>query len=128
MNVRRIVPNIASSQPDLSREFYSGLLGLRVAMDMGWIATYVSPANPTAQISVAKGPSPDAAQPSFSITVEVEDVDRVHRDAVARGYRIVYPLTDEAWGVRRFGVADPNGVTINVMCHKSPLAGGSPSA
>jgi predicted enzyme related to lactoylglutathione lyase len=122
MGVRRIVPNIASTHPDLCREFYSGLLGLRMAMDMGWIATYVSPDNPTAQLSVAYGAGPKAVPPSVSVTVEVDDVDRVHRDAVARGYRIVYPLTDESWGVRRFGVEDPNGVVINVMSHTPPSA------
>ena len=58
MGIKRIVPNIATAQPDLSREFYSGFLGLRLAMDMGWIATYVSPTNPTAQISIVSGEPP----------------------------------------------------------------------
>jgi uncharacterized glyoxalase superfamily protein PhnB len=91
-------------------------------MDLGWIATYVSPTNPTAQISVARGAAPEPAHPPVSITVEVEDVDGAHREAVARGYRIVYPLTDEPWGVRRFGVEDPNGVAINVMSHRAAPA------
>ena len=125
MGVRRIVPDIVSTQPDLCREFYSGFLGLQVAMDLGWIATYVSPTNPTAQVNVVRGKGSEVAQPSVS--VEVEDVDSVHREAVARGYRIVYPLTDEPWGVRRFFVADPNGVVINVLCHSHPSAGGQPS-
>lgn len=118
MSIRRIVPNILSSHPDLCRDFYAGFLGLRVAMDMGWIVTYVSPDNPTAQISVIRGQNPPAAEQSISLSVEVADVDQVHAEAVARGYPIVYPLTDEPWGVRRFHVADPNGVIINVMCHQ----------
>ncbi len=120
MPIRRIVPDIVSTQPDLCREFYSGFLGLRVAMDMGWIATYVSPTNSTAQVNVIRDEGSAVTQPSIS--VEVEDIDRVHREAVARGYRIVYPLTDEPWGVRRFFVADPNGVVINIMCHGPPSA------
>lgn len=36
---------------------------------------------------------------------------------IERGLKIVYPLTNEPWGVRRFFVADPNGVVVNVMCH-----------
>jgi uncharacterized glyoxalase superfamily protein PhnB len=115
MSVRRIVPNIPSRQPELSRDFYVKLLGLQAAMDMGWIATYVSTTNPTAQISVVR--AGDDAVLTPTITVEVEDVDRVHTDAVTSGYRIVYPLTDEPWGVRRFGVEDPNGIVINVMRH-----------
>ena len=31
--------------------------------------------------------------------------------------RLVYPLTNEPWGVRRFFVTDPNGIVINVMSH-----------
>jgi predicted enzyme related to lactoylglutathione lyase len=122
MGIRRIVPNIVSAHPDLCREFYAGFLGLRVAMDMGWIATYVSPDNPTAQISVVRGEAPPAADRSISLSVEVADVDASHREAVARGYPILYPLTDEPWGVRRFHVADPNGVVVNVMCHQPPTA------
>jgi len=99
-----------------------------VGMDLGWIATYVSPTNPTAQLSVVASAGSGVAQPAVSVTVEVEDADRVHREAVSRGYRIVYPLTDEPWGVRRFGVEDPNGVAINIMCHSPPAVGGRPSA
>ena len=50
MNIRRVVPNIASAEPDLCREFYAGFLGMRVALDLGWMVTYVSSSNPTAQI------------------------------------------------------------------------------
>jgi hypothetical protein len=33
------------------------------------------------------------------------------------GLRVVYPLTDEAWGVRRFFVEDPGGSVVNVLAH-----------
>jgi len=115
MSIRRIVPNIASTDPDLCRAFYVDFLGLEAAMDMGWIATYASPRNPTAQISVVRAGDSDAAQPAISI--EVEDVDRVHAEAVAQGVRVVYPLTDEPWGARRFWVEDPNGVVVNILSH-----------
>lgn len=128
MRIRRIVPNIASADPNLCRDFYAGFLGLRVAMDMGWITTYVSPDNPTAQVSVMRCEAPPSANQSLSLSVEVADVDAAHREAVARGYPIVYPLTDEPWGVRRFHVTDPNGVVVNIMCHLSPPGAGQPAA
>jgi uncharacterized glyoxalase superfamily protein PhnB len=40
-----------------------------------------------------------------------------HRRAVEAGCEIVYPLTDEPWGLRRFFVRDPNGAVINVTQH-----------
>src|SRR5436190_14213325 len=43
------------------------------------------------------------------------DVDACHALAQANGHAIVYPLTDEPWGVRRFFVTDPNGVIVNVV-------------
>ncbi len=115
MSIRRVVPNITSEELDASRQFYVDFLGFRVAMDMGFIVTFASPANETAQISVIRD---EGSSVHPQLTVEVADVDTVHRNAVERGLRIVYPLTDEPWGVRRFFVADPNGVVLNVMSHR----------
>jgi uncharacterized glyoxalase superfamily protein PhnB len=94
------------------------VLGFELAMDMDWIATFVSPTNATAQVSVIRKDATAPVHPDASI--EVEDVDEIHRKVVEHGYDIVYPLTDEPWGVRRFFVRDPNGVVVNVMTHQSP--------
>jgi len=115
MSVRRIVPDIRSKQLDTSRQFYVDVLGLEVAMDMGFIVTLRSSTNPTAQVSLMRDDESSAILPQMS--VEVADVDDVHARAVSRGFKVVYPLTNEPWGVRRFFVTDPNGTIINVMCH-----------
>jgi catechol 2,3-dioxygenase-like lactoylglutathione lyase family enzyme len=121
MSIRRVVPNVASDKLDESRDFYTGLLGFQVAMDMGWIVTFVSPSNPTAQVSVLRQ---DATAPVIAqVTVEVADVDAVHAEAVRRGVEIVHPLTDEPWGVRRSFVKDPNGAVLNVASHRGDAAG-----
>jgi catechol 2,3-dioxygenase-like lactoylglutathione lyase family enzyme len=79
MSISRVVPNIASDQLDACRDFYTGLLGFQVAMDLGWILTFVSPSNPTAQLSVVRE---DATAPVVpQVTVEVADVDAVHAEA-----------------------------------------------
>jgi catechol 2,3-dioxygenase-like lactoylglutathione lyase family enzyme len=117
MSVRRIVPNINSVDPSASRSFYEAVLGLDVAMDMGWIITFASPSNPTAQVSVVA--SSTRNEPHADISVEVADVDACHAAAELRRFLIVYPLTDEPWGVRRFFVRDPNGMVVNIVGHKS---------
>jgi catechol 2,3-dioxygenase-like lactoylglutathione lyase family enzyme len=117
MNVRRVVPNVTTDRLEESRDFYTGLLGFEVGMDMGWIVTLVSPDQSSAQISLVRGKRKAPASADLTLTVEVGDVDAVFAEATSRGYRIVYPLTDEPWGVRRFHVTDPNGVLINVMSH-----------
>ncbi len=115
MNIRRVVPDIKSDHIDESRDFYAGFFGFQVGMDTGRVITFVSPSNPTAQITLVRDDESASVHPQM--TIEVDNVDQAHAKAVERGLKIVYPLTDEAWGVRLFFVADPNGVVINVMSH-----------
>lgn len=115
MGVRRIVPDLRSDRFDESRSFYVDVLGLRVAMDLGWVMTLVSPAEPLAQLTLLRK---DAAAPiDPQVSIQVDDIDAVHAAALRHGAKIVYPLTEEPWGVRRFFVEDPNGVVVNVMTH-----------
>ncbi len=115
MSIKRVVPDITTDEMDASKSFYADFLGLDIAMDMGWIVTLVSPTNPTAQVTLLQRPPSEVPNPDLSI--EVADVDAVHAKANELGLTIVYPITDEPWGVRRFFVADPNGKVINVMSH-----------
>ncbi|HEY9663537.1 MAG TPA: VOC family protein [Allocoleopsis sp.] len=39
------------------------------------------------------------------------------------GLAIAYPLKDEPWGQRRFGVCDPTGVWIDIVQQIAPLPG-----
>jgi catechol 2,3-dioxygenase-like lactoylglutathione lyase family enzyme len=116
MSIRRVVPNIESPKLSESREFYVDALGFDMVMDMGWIITFASPSNATAQVQVLASDASAPVVPALSI--EVEDVDAVHAAVVERGYAIEYPLTDEAWGVRRFFARDPNGLVVNIASHR----------
>ncbi len=115
LHARRVVPNIASPDMDASRAFYVEFLGFQVVMDLGWIVTYASPSNPTAQINVSPGSAPAGEQFIPYLSIEVDDVDAAHARAVERGYDIVHPLTNEAWGVRRFFVREPGGLVLNIL-------------
>lgn len=115
MGIRRVVLNIHSNNFDENRNFYADLLGFEVSMDMGWIMTFVSPTNPTAQVTILQKDLTASVNPN--LTVEVEDVDSVYANAIKNGLQVVHPLKDEPWGVRRFFVVDPNGQVVNVMSH-----------
>ncbi len=117
MTVRRIVANIAAADPARARTFYADVLGLAVVMDQGWIVTLAA-ADTAAppQVSIASEGGAGTAVPDLSI--EVDDVDDVFRRAVAAGFEIVRPVTDEPWGVRRFYVRDPFGKTVNILAHR----------
>ncbi len=118
ITVRRIVPNIYSDNLDASKAFYLDFLGLDLVMDLGWILTFASWENPTAQINIFKNEEKVPPDNSFIfLSIEVSDVDQMYHRAKDIGCEIVYEITNEEWGVRRFFVKDPNGVTINLLSH-----------
>jgi len=113
--VRRIVPDIGFGEPGKAKAFYRDLLDLDVAMDQGWIVTFKSDAMANPQVSImAEGGS---GAPVPDISIEVDDVDAVYEKAVSAGCDILYDLTDEPWGVRRFYVRDPAGKILNILSH-----------
>ena len=115
MTVLRIVANIAADPVPDVRKFYSDLFGLDTVMDLGWIVTLVSHHTTVPQLSILSEGGSGAPVPDLSI--EVDDVDEVHRRAQQTGCKVVYDLTDEPWGVRRFFISDPTGKLLNVLSH-----------
>lgn len=115
MAVNRIVPNLPATDTRVSRDFYADFLGLEPEMDLGWIVSYRPPGNQISQVNVV---SRDETAPEDSaISIAVSDVDEAYAEARRRDYEIVYPLTEEPWGVRRFFVRDPNGIVVNIVAH-----------
>jgi uncharacterized glyoxalase superfamily protein PhnB len=100
--IRRVVAYADGDDLAASRDFYVGVMGFEVAMEDPVLAL-TSPTNPTAQVLI---PARGMENPAYA-------------EAVRRGMRVVYPLTDEPWGVRRFFVEDPSGTVINVLAHLS---------
>lgn len=115
MQVLRIVPNVGSAKLTGAQKFYGEVLGMKLAMDLGWIKTYASPAETVAQISVATEGGSGTAVPDISI--EVDDVDEAHARMLAAGFEIEYGPVDEPWGIRRFYVRDPFNKLVNVLSH-----------
>ncbi|WP_406037900.1 VOC family protein [Micromonospora sp. NBC_00898] len=114
MAVKRVKPNIRSDDFAGSRRFYTQLIGLGGGEGLDWILFFGGETREV-QLSVMKLDIKAGIHPDVS--VEVDDVDDVHARCVAAGADIVYPLTDEPWGLRRFFVRDPNGAVINVTQH-----------
>nr|BFE59175.1 VOC family protein [Dactylosporangium thailandense] len=114
MGVQWIKPNIRSDDLEGSRAFYRDVVGLREQGGLDWILFFGTDRREVQlgvmNLDIKAGVHPD-------VSIEVDDVDAVHDRAVAAGAEIVYPLTDEEWGLRRFFVRDPNGTVINVTQH-----------
>ena|SRR5690606_23425096 len=115
MKVNRIVANINTSDLALAKEFYVDILGMTERMNHGWIITYGSDEKMNVQISFAREGGSGTATPDLSI--EVDHVDEAYAAMKNAGYEIVYPITDEPWGVRRFFVLDPFKKVVNILSH-----------
>ena len=64
MTLRRIVPNLNVDDATTGHDFYEEFLGLRKEFDMGWVASFRSPTNPSVQVSLVSG---DATAPEQSL-------------------------------------------------------------
>lgn len=122
MTVTRLLPNICTDRMTETRDFYAGLLGFVVGFEhRGWYMQMSSPANPELQIGIMRRDhkfTPKAFQrpaQGVIISVQVEDVDAAHAVAQQRGFHIAHDLGDETFGMRRFMVADPNGLLVNIF-------------
>lgn len=115
MTVLRIVANLPADDPGALAAFYGDLLGLDVQMDMGFIATLGAAAHAPVQLSVASEGGSGTVLPVIS--VEVDDLDSVLRQARAMGAAIEYGPVAESWGVRRFYLRDPAGSLVNILSH-----------
>ena len=111
-----MVTNLSVADPQTAAAFYAAAFGMEVVMDLGWIVTVADPANRTTQLSLLGTDRTAPVNPDVSI--EVDDVDAVHQEVRRAGMRIVHPLTDEEWGVRRFFFADHGGRVVNVLAHR----------
>lgn len=118
----RLLPNICTDRMEETRDFYAELLGFHVGFEHeGWYIQMASPVDPGLQIGIMRRDSeftPKAYQQPAQgviISVQVEDVDATYAVVQERGFRISYELCDESFGMRRFMVADPNGLLVNLF-------------
>jgi catechol 2,3-dioxygenase-like lactoylglutathione lyase family enzyme len=115
MGVQRVVPDFACRDLAQTSQFYTDVLGLQPVMELGWVTTLADPQRASCQVTLLTKDATASVLPNASI--EVDDVDAAYQAAVERGADIVHPLTDEAWGVRRFFVRDPAGNVLNILSH-----------
>ncbi len=121
MRVNRIIADLPVADIEATKGFYTDFLGLSdEGFNMGWVARYTSPHDPTVHVQLV---THDAGAPENPIvSVLVEDVDEAYEEAQRAGYEIVHPLSQEAWGVRRFFVRAPDGNVLNIVHHPAGAA------
>jgi catechol 2,3-dioxygenase-like lactoylglutathione lyase family enzyme len=116
VQIRRIHPYVESADPAATSEFYRAVFGLEVAMTQP-VVDLVSPHAPSAQLIITPQ-GMETPQHDFGIDVgDASAVDTVHQRIRELGMRVVYPLTNEPWDVRRFFFQDPDRRIVNVLAH-----------
>jgi predicted enzyme related to lactoylglutathione lyase len=108
--------NLTVADIDAARSFYADFLGLSEEdLNLTWVTRFVVPGGQASVQLVTR----DATSDHDSVmSVHVgNDIDEAYAEAKRRGYEIVYPLTQEPWGLRRFFVRDPDGNVINIASH-----------
>jgi catechol 2,3-dioxygenase-like lactoylglutathione lyase family enzyme len=118
MTISRAIPDVQSDDLPATRAFYVDVLGFDVSMDVEPFVLFSSPVDPNVQVSVNETPAGVTVLPGFAVDVgTAERAREVYDDVVARGLTIVEEIDDKPWGIRRFGVLDPNGVRVTVLSH-----------
>jgi catechol 2,3-dioxygenase-like lactoylglutathione lyase family enzyme len=116
MRAKRIIADLRVADLAEAKSFYTDYLGLGTEeFNLGWVARYTAPdTGANVQLVTRDATAPEDAV----ISVQTDDVDAAYEEAKSLGYEIVHPLTDEAWGVRRFFVRAPDGNVVNVVRHR----------
>ncbi len=118
MAIQRAVPDVQSTEIDATKSFYVDLLGFDVSMEVGDFLQFSSPTNPEVQVSVNETPDGVPVHPGFMVDVGTGDrAQELYTQALDQGLTVVEPIDDKPWGIRRFGVLDPNGVRVTVLSH-----------
>lgn len=118
MRVVRVTADVTVPDLDEARAFYTEFLGL-AEQDMGldWVTRVVVPSSSEhIQLLSLDATAPENPQ----LTIKVDDVEEAYATAQRRGYEIVYPLTTEPWGIRRFFVRAPGGTVLNIAQQHDP--------
>lgn len=119
MSVTRIIPLIRSTNLEATTEFYTGVLGLSIGMEVpeDRFLAFNSDTAPNAQLIVNDN-GHKGLPPGFAVDVgSSARVSETHTTIQRLGFVVVEPLSDTPWGIRRFSLLDPNGVCVTVIGH-----------
>ncbi|HEX5566578.1 MAG TPA: VOC family protein [Streptomyces sp.] len=100
------------TDPERSRAFYGGALGLAVHREFG-----TGPERGTVYFLgggflEVSGRSEEPPAPGLRLWLQVPDITAAHRELAARGVEVLRPPRREPWGLVEMWISDPDGVRI----------------
>lgn len=113
-------------------DFYNRWFGFETTFDSPIYVQLASPEHTGKRFSLAFMPTNHpfgvtGSKPfdgrGIMLTIQTADSAALHEKFKSEGAPIVHPLTDEAWGQRRFVVRDPAGTFVDVVQLIEPAPG-----
>lgn len=129
MKISDRYPIVVTEHKVACRDFWQQHFGLDVLFDSDWfvllgdeqqgsVVAFMSPDHPSAP------PGPETFSGlGLCLEIEVEDARQALAYFQASGGRVEYPLSDEPFGQRRFGLRDPSGLWVDVVEQIEPQQG-----
>jgi catechol 2,3-dioxygenase-like lactoylglutathione lyase family enzyme len=112
------------------RDFYRRWFGFQVVFEASWFVYLAAPGDHAFGIAFMRPdhPSQPPGPETFSgrgmfLTLQVADAAAEFERLTRAGAEIGYPLRDEAWGQRRFGLYDPAGTWVDIVEQIDPQPG-----
>lgn len=130
MKLQEIYPVVVTDNLRQCRDFYCEWFGFQVMFEASWFVYLSSADEPPMSIALMSSdhPSQPPGADPFSgkglfLTFQVEDAAAEFARFQQAGLPVAYPLHDEPWGQRRFGLLDPAGLWIDVVQQIDPTPG-----
>jgi uncharacterized glyoxalase superfamily protein PhnB len=122
-------PIIVTDKLTECRDFYTRWFGFDVAFEASWFVYLASAGDrPAIAFMAADHPSQPPGPETFTgqgmfLTLQVADAAAEFDRLTRAGVPMAYPLRDEPWGQRRFGLLDPSGMWVDVVQQIDPAPG-----
>ncbi|MFI5936510.1 VOC family protein [Actinoplanes sp. NPDC051494] len=117
----------AAADPTASAAWFTEHFGFTVGIDLGWYVNTQHHGHTDVSLDFVQRdheswPAATRGKDVVGTLVAfvVDDVDAEHERLTAAGLDVVLPLVTEPWGQRRFQVAAPDGLLVEVLQMVTP--------
>jgi uncharacterized glyoxalase superfamily protein PhnB len=129
MQINLIGMVLAAENPTATAAWFTEHFGFAVGVDLGWYVNTQHASHTNVSLDFIRRDHESWNSASRGKTIVgaflaflVEDVDAEHERLTAAGLDVVLPLVSEPWGQRRFQVAGPDGLVVEVLSRVAPDA------
>lgn len=131
MNIKDTYSVFVTKQLTETKNYYVKWLQFEVVFESTWFLLLKANSESSYHIGFmhethpTSPPSMPAINSSSGVflTLEVDDAKANYEKLIAAGAEIYYDLKEEAWGQKRFGLIDPNGMYIDIVEQVAPEKG-----